>query len=243
MNDFQVNNYISSDASFGMTCAIAAGAACIMLCATTAIKMIPILIDHVVRQFYNGENIRNSKVLLMLTVDPGPINPIIGTTNILKLHLQNHTSIIYNDITISDFNKTIQSVIANNNTITELYLRMHNDPNDNIGEVEHLKESLKLLAEDATITLHSCSAGKTKNNSSCTAKTIAKLAPGRRVIASSCKVNDAHAYIQWEGTSLKTHFGKASGSTRIGKLFHEIVSFYSFGYLGFKDTTVNFLHN
>lgn len=244
MSVFQVNNYISSNPSFGMTCGIAAGAACIMLCATTAIKMIPILFDHVVRQVYNGENIRNSKVLLILTVDPGPINPIIGTTNMAKLHMQNHTSIIYKDITISNFNKTVQSVIDNNNTITELYLRMHNDKScDESENVEHLKKAFKLLAKDATITLHSCSAGKTKNNSSCLAQTIAMHATGRRVIASSSTVNDDHAYIQWESTSLKTRFGKASGSTPLIKLFNEVVSRCSFGYFGFKDTTVDFLQN
>jgi hypothetical protein len=233
VGNFQVNNYINPDTSFGMSCAIAAGATCIMLCAVTAIQMIPILIDHVVRQFYNGENVRNSKVLLVLTVDPGPINPIIGTANMAKLHMQNHTSIIYKDITINDFNKTVQSVIDNNNTITELYLRMHNDKTSDVGNenIKHLKEPLKLLAEDATITLHSCSAGKTKNNSSCLAKTIAMLAPGRRVIASTSIVNDAHTYVRWEGSSLKTCFGKASGSTPL------------FGCFGFKDTTVEFLHN
>jgi hypothetical protein len=243
MSALTLNNYINSDTSFGMTCAIAIGAACMMLCATTAISLMPMLIDQGVRQSFNGENTKDSKVALILTADPGPINPVIGVANMAKLHLQNHTSIIYKDITITDFDKTIKSVIANNNTITELYLRMHNDTDDVENEnVEHIKESLKLLAEDATITLHSCWAGKTKNNSSCTANAIAKHAAGRRVVASSSIVNDAHAYVQWEGTSLKTRFGKASGSTRLGKFCNEIISRCSFGYLGFKDTTVDFLH-
>jgi hypothetical protein len=216
--------------------------------AAIAIAMLAIhkLVDYVVKRMHNGENIRDSNVLLILSNVPFPM----GITTMAKLHLQNHTSIIYKNIASDDdFDQAIESVVKDNNTIPELFLNAHGRPHSiHLGNtviqtwnVNRLSKSLNLLEKNARITLHSCSTGNTKAEDFCIADLIAQCAQGRFVTASSDLVNPIHTNVQWEGTSLKTTFGKPKGPAySISSIFNNYVGFLSFGYFGIEDTTVHF---
>lgn len=240
MGAFKINNYMSS-----FTVSYALGSA--LAFASVGIAL---LIDKVVRKFYNGENLKDSNVALILSNDPSPV----GITTMATLHWQSHTSIVYKDIdSIDSYDQAIQSIANNNNIITGLHLRIDSTPNEIVfhkfGEpnksvlkenVSFLQKSLDLLAKNAIVTLHSKSANKTRTDNSCLAGEISRHSNGRRVITSSSKAGLDHAYVSWKGTSLKTRFLKTRGSSFSSKLFSSIINSMTFGYFGYKDTTVRF---
>ena len=99
---------------------------------------------------------------------------------------------------LQDISKSIKEMYDGNNQIQALWIRAHGTPrnmclgnddeNENfltIKNVVKLEKQLKLIDPKGYIILDSCSTGGKNKNSLNIAETIAKLAPGRTIIAPS----------------------------------------------------------